>query len=283
MSVITVGADPELFLFSSKTKQFVSAHGKFPGTKTQPFNVKKGAVQVDGTALEFNIHPASTVEEFLSNVESVTSVLKLMVKRADPSLQLTVVPTAVYDRAYFDTLPEEAKLLGCEPDYNAYTEVANVPPETNESFRTGSGHIHVGWTEFQSPFDSPHYFDCLTVTKQLDAGLFIPSLLWDDDDKRRSLYGKIGAFRPKSYGVEYRPLSNRWVSDPDIGSWIFRTVKHSMKLLEQKEELFSNGYIEGHIKRIQKDVKPIREEVLKYYYALLHQWGFPELPEEYAA
>jgi hypothetical protein len=30
-------------------------------------------------------------------------------------------------------------------------------------------------------------------------------------------------------------------------------------------------------------VKPIREEVLKYYYALLHQWGFPELPEEYAA
>ena len=50
----TIGADPEVFVADSLTNTFVSAHDLVPGTKLEPFAVNKGAVQVDGMALEFN-------------------------------------------------------------------------------------------------------------------------------------------------------------------------------------------------------------------------------------
>ncbi len=49
----TIGADPEIFL-RRRGKAF-SAHGVIPGTKKEPHNVEKGAVQVDGMAVEFNV------------------------------------------------------------------------------------------------------------------------------------------------------------------------------------------------------------------------------------
>jgi hypothetical protein len=39
--------------------------------------------------------------------------------------------------------------------------------------------------------------------------------LWDSDKKRRELYGALGAYRPKSYGVEYRVLSNAWLESKE--------------------------------------------------------------------
>lgn len=51
-----VGADPELFV--SKAGVILSAFGLVGGTKKVPQKVERGAVQVDGMALEFNIDPA---------------------------------------------------------------------------------------------------------------------------------------------------------------------------------------------------------------------------------
>jgi hypothetical protein len=48
--------------------------------------------------------------------------------------------------------------------------------------------------------------------KQLDWYLGGWSLQKDPDPIRRRLYGKAGACRYKPYGVEYRVLSNFWVT-----------------------------------------------------------------------
>ena len=66
---ILVGCDPEVFV--KKNNQFVSAHGLIRGDKKNPFPVKDGAVQVDGMALEFNINPAHSENEFVFSVQSV--------------------------------------------------------------------------------------------------------------------------------------------------------------------------------------------------------------------
>lgn len=232
---ILVGCDPELFLRSKATGQIVSAHSHLPGTKLEPYKVPHGAIQVDGTAAEFNIDPATSPANFVGNIESVIRNLQ---KRL-PEFDLIYDPTVTYPEDYFSSLPDTAKELGCNPDFNAYTEEVNLPPEGNKTtMRTASGHIHVGWTEGVDIRDEFHFKDCVTVTRQLDYYLGLFSLMWDPDDKRRSLYGKAGAFRVKPYGSEYRTLSNVWLRSQSVQNWVYRATQTAIKHLFQGHNMY---------------------------------------------
>ena len=46
----------------------------------------------------------------------------------------------------------------------------------------------------------------------------------DSCTKRREMYGQAGAYRPKSYGLEYRVLSNFWLQSDDYIKWAYNTV-----------------------------------------------------------
>lgn len=275
-SPITIGADPELFVYNKRTKSYVSAHDLFPGTKYSPFPTAKGAIQVDGVSAEFNVNPAEEVEEFLSNISHTTSLMRKMI--SDPDLTLVAEPVAYFDSDYFMSLPDDAKALGCTPDYNAWTGKPNPSPSTNEPFRTGSGHIHIGFTEDVDPFGSAHFNDCCELVKQLDAVLYIPSHIWDMDTKRRSLYGKRGAFRPKGYGCEYRVLSNKWVADPAIGEWIFSATQEAHTLLTVGQRVYQNDMFQNMSKA--EHLGPT--DVFQYMH-VLEKYGFPSLPKEYYA
>lgn len=228
---ILIGADPEVFTKDS-TGRNVSAHDLIQGTKENPFRVAAGAIQVDGTALEFNIDPAASKDEFVSNIALVMSQLEENYKQTRPDLVIALEPTAFYDQEYFDSLPPEAKLLGCSPDYNAYTGRANKKPKSDLPKRTAGAHVHVGWGSFD--FTSDEHFDlCIRLVRQLDAVLFLSSMLWDTDQERRTMYGAIGSFRSKPFGVEYRPLSNRWLSKVSIQEFVYEaSVKATSDFLD---------------------------------------------------
>lgn len=219
---ILVGADPELFMKNPDTGAFVSAHDRVPGTKYEPFKVPFGAIQVDGTALEFNIDPAATVDEFVHNVTAVRKTLEGYV----PGFNVVAEPVANYDPDYFMwEVPGTAQELGCNPDYNGWTYDVNPRPDPDgQPYRTASGHLHIGWAEDQDCYDKTHFQLCSHVARQLDFYLGVPSLLWDPDPVRRSLYGKAGAFRPKPYGMEYRVLSNRWLSSEALMRWVYNSA-----------------------------------------------------------
>jgi len=219
---ILIGADPELFLWSNRSGGYISAHDKLPGTKQEPHKVACGAVQVDGTAAEFNIDPAATAQEFYVNCKTVIAELKSMV----PDYTLKTVPYVKYNKSYFDRIvPDYAKALGCDPDYNAWERTLNAPPDATGSLRTASGHVHIGWTDGADPFSEAHFATCVALTKQMDYYLGIMSLEWDPDPTRRSLYGQAGAFRPKPYGVEYRVLSNSWLNRMSLTKKVFTLAK----------------------------------------------------------
>lgn len=225
---ITLGCDPEVFVRDTSTGKFICGEGLIQGDKRNPFKVAKGAIQVDGTALEFNIDPAKTQAEFVGNVARVFGDLQVRVKKINPKYELVASPVADFDPAYFKKISVEAKRLGCEPDYNAYTGKANPAPQGDRPFRTGSGHIHVGWTEGQDPMEKYHFLVCREVASILDMYLLPQSLLWDSDDRRRDLYGNPGAFRPKSYGMEYRVLSNAWLRDPALIKWVYDQINKAL-------------------------------------------------------
>lgn len=204
------GCDPELFVVDGDG-EFVCADGLIPGTKDEPYKVEKGAVQVDGMAAEFNTDPATSFEEFDHNVSSVLRQLKGFLPRGH---KLVAVPSATFSQKVWDAAPEHAKMLGCSPDFNAWTGEANSPPNDpeNPTLRTASGHLHIGWTDGVESTDPVHVGHCQDLVKQLDFYLGGWSLQKDPDPVRRKLYGKAGACRYKPYGVEYRVLSNFWVT-----------------------------------------------------------------------
>jgi len=215
----TFGCDPELFIVDGEGN-VVSPHSFLPGTKEEPFAVPCGAVQVDGFAAEFNITPVSTFEEFDNNIVTVMRELKKFLPK-DHKFQIT--PTAIIPENVFYDAPESSKALGCSPDLNAWTGDVNPPPVaegTNQFLRTAAGHIHIGWVREGEPlFDmtnTQHVLNCQDLVKQLDWFLGGWSLSKDKDNIRRQLYGKAGAMRIKPYGVEYRVLSNFWLTSKDL-------------------------------------------------------------------
>jgi hypothetical protein len=236
---ILLGADPELFVQNIETGAFRSAHDLIPGSKDDPYIVRGGAVQVDGVAAEFNINPAHDEDEFELFISLVRNRIDEMVRESTNDTCRTVaIPTALFDQEYFDNLPEFPKMLGCTPDYNAYTGERNVPPQTDKPFRTGGGHIHIGWGSSFDPSDDDHLSSCCGLVRQLDAVLYPASHTWDSDMERRTLYGSRGSFRPKTYGVEYRPLSNAWLNSPDLIRRIYRDTYRATELYFEGVKLY---------------------------------------------
>ena len=230
MSNILLGADPEIFV--SKAGKLVSAHGLIQGSKRDPFKVARGAVQVDGMALEFNIDAAASEADWMNNLNGVLDILASMV----PDYKLECIPVADFGLEYIRSQPEEAKEMGCDPDYDAYTVDVNPRPNGELPFRSAAGHIHFGLPEAENdaPVNDVDYHAWLaTKVRELDFYLGLPSLFYDADTKRRELYGKAGAFRPKKYGMEYRTLSNQWLANDNLKSWAYRA---SMKAMEQMDK-----------------------------------------------
>lgn len=228
---IKLGCDPELFVTNLEGVP-KSAHGLVPGTKEEPYKVEKGAIQVDGMALEFNIDPADTEDEW---VENIAVVMRALREATDPKYKFLIKPSVRFNGNHLRAQPEEAKELGCQPDFNAYTMQENPRPNANTTLRTASGHIHIGFTEGADVKDEAHIIKCCTLAKHLDFYLGIRSLEWDKDTQRRELYGKAGAIRIKPYGLEYRVLSNAWLEKEELVRFVYRQT------LACIEDLKTNG------------------------------------------
>lgn len=230
---ILLGADPEVFVRRGG-KPF-SAHGLIPGTKANPHVVDFGAVQVDGHALEFNIAPAKSSEQFVHNLEAVFKRLTSMIPE---DCRIEITPSLEFDWDHLQSLPKEANELGCDPDFDAYTGNANPRPNQKTNLRTAAGHVHIGWTSGMELDDPAHLIKCRQLATQLDHFLGVPSVILDTDTKRRTMYGKAGAFRPKPYGMEYRVLSNFWLKSPELMKWVWDTTHLAI------QELISGNNLE---------------------------------------
>ncbi len=228
MTNITIGCDPEIFIRNTKTRNFVSGHNLVKGTKDNPEKWEKGAIQADGLAIEFNTIPARNANAFVTGVMDNLNFISGILKGFNESYAVAIKPTATFTKDYFDTLPDDAKELGCQPDFNAYTGMTNVKPKTDKPIRTGAGHVHIGFlgekNTVSDVLENQHFETCSALVRQLDVSLFLPSLLFDSDTERRKLYGFPGSFRPKAYGVEYRPLSNQWLRSPTLMTYVFNTT-----------------------------------------------------------
>jgi len=215
----TIGCDPELFVVNVNNK-FISSIGKFGGSKIAPAPIGHNCyVQEDNVAVEFNIPPASSKEQFLA---SINFSLEELHKRAEKMhLQLAIVPSARFDNDQLRS--PKAKVFGCDPDKNAWTLTQNHPPRcADKRLRSAGGHVHVGCKKFLA-------FD---IARAMDLFLGVPFIVVDDNLERRRLYGQAGAYREKEYGMEYRTLSNVWLKSDKLKEWVFDQTHAAIDFLE---------------------------------------------------
>lgn len=261
---IKIGADPEMFAFDRTSGAIISAHEWFPGTKTTPFIVHKGALQLDGVAMEFNIDPASTREEFVQNIITVMSQARAYMPENTDQFYSSI---AEFPEEYFKSLPFQVRQLGCSPDFNAWKGgMQNPSPFIKGPIRAAGGHIHIGFTEDQNPMGLQHVELCCDIIKQLDyyVGLWDSIHTLYDDQRRKELYGQAGAMRPKSYGVEYRTPSNYWLQDEFYMEEIFDLSMLAIKdFSEGKKAVDTFGDSVQSIINNNKD-----REVEELYYAV---------------
>lgn len=207
MQQIQIGADPEVFFV--KDGKIVPSIGLLPGTKEHPHRTEHGWVQVDNVLAEFNIPPASDVQEFLAGIRGTMADL-------EEFNQIVVQSSHEFQLDELRQFGSAAFEFGCDPDFNAWRGGAVNPrpnPRRVRGLRTAGGHIHIG---AQVAIDRP-----LDVIRGMDVLLGLPSVYFDEDTRRRTVYGKAGAFRNKKYGVEYRTLSNFWLLTDDLIRWAY--------------------------------------------------------------
>lgn len=228
MPQIMLGTDPEVFLKRKSTGQFVSAHGMFPGTKHEPSPLGNfGFLQVDGHALEFNTQPAANEDEFFMFVNETFNLVKQAVNDVDPDLEIALEPVAEFDKSYFEALPEESKVLGCDPDFSGLDgHQLDAPSISGDPIRTSSGHIHIGWTLGDDAFDEELFKNRLAIANRVTPHLLTVAKSWENDAsvRRRQFYGRDMAFRPKHYGIELRALDCLWLKTEQSIRQVYRTT-----------------------------------------------------------
>ena len=229
MRKITIGSDPEVFLRNPITGLHVSSIGLIGGSKSKPRTLERSgfALQEDNVAVEFNIPPAETLQAF---VESIEWSVKRIEKEVEP-LGLKVDISAAVNFPEDQLAHPSARLAGCDPDYNAWTRTINPRPHVSGgSLRTGAGHVHIGVGKPTPKFTRE------TLVKACDLFLGVPSVILDMDTMRKALYGKAGAFRPTSYGLEYRVLSNFWLREKQLIEWVYTQTHRAVQAANEWSE-----------------------------------------------
>lgn len=253
---VTLGADVELFLKDLNTNQIVSAEGYVKGQKYDPFHFDETnngfILSLDNVLAEFGIPPVRKEEDWMANIKKAVQYIDSSIP---PHLCTVAVPATTLDEMYLRS--EQAKRFGCEPDYNVWLRNVNPPPTApNKQLRSAGGHVHVGYRNPEceglpnAEDEAVLVREC--IIKAFDLFLGVPSILQEPDNDRKQLYGKAGAFRFKEYGVEYRTLSNYYLSDDKLLKWVYDNAMAAINFIN-----------EGRINEVEEVGDQIQEAINK--------------------
>jgi hypothetical protein len=174
-------------------------------------------VQEDNVMCEYNTPPTSDATRFARYVLGGREAVMMMLRsKYGKAYEADLAPSRLFGAALLET--PQAKMFGCSPDFDAYQlglPNRRVAPEeltdsAGNGWRFSGGHVHVGYKN-GAKFEIPDY-----VAAQFgDVFLGLTSVSVDQQGERRKHYGTAGRYRPTTYGIEYRTLSNTWTYSAD--------------------------------------------------------------------
>lgn len=211
----TFGLDPEFML--THHDGLKSAIGVLP--KKDHAVLKNGhGYYFDNVLAEIAVKPAKSKDEALGNIREALTGLSRIIKPA----KFVIRASANYPKKELNC--PDARIAGCNPEWDVYTLQCVFPPDEDVDlldgyyqfkgpFRSAGGHIHLGAESLHDPAE------VFNVVRMMDLFLGVPSIFLDTDETskdRRRIYGHAGSHRIPDYGLEYRALGNFWLSSPEL-------------------------------------------------------------------
>lgn len=260
MRKIYLGSDPELFTRDANGL-VSSVAGKLGADKYHKRHVTDDIrIQEDNVLVEFDINPHGTFAGFNDNMMRGIMACNDAAKSVGHEVDLTIC-SHVFSDAELRSFHKDAFVFGCEPDFNALTGSRNAKPASADvGLRTAGGHIHIGYNEDRD-VDSESQ---KVLGVMCDYFLGMPAILLDKDDRRKELYGKAGACRFKTYGIEYRVLSNFWTLDDKMRLWAWEQAHKAYEFTIGDAMMLASIVDPEEIQRvINNNDKPMAEHYIK--------------------
>jgi hypothetical protein len=228
--VDSIGSDPECFVLDKDNKvipSYLFLKSKEQNDKTMETkacvvgNTHRGSgtqsIFWDGFQAEFNVFAHSCLAWTVDSTFIGLKTLQLKARKFNPDAKLTIKTTLDIDQDILDNADPEHVAFGCMPSSNAYGMSGMKLDGRDVSFRSAGGHIHLGLPNGDVNRN-------IEYVKALDKilGVACVSLFAKyDDPRRRLMYGLAGEYRTPPHGIEYRTLSNAWLSHPLIMNIVF--------------------------------------------------------------
>ena len=218
--MFSFGLDPEFMLMQdSELKSAIS----FLPKKENAISKNGNDFYFDNVLAEIAIKPANSKDEAITNIQSALQNLAKLIGSA----KFVIKASGNYPKSELNC--SDAKIAGCNPEWNVYSLQQVFPPDEDVDlldgyyqfktpFRSAGGHIHLGSDDLEDPMQ------VFGVIRMMDLFIGIPSIFLDTDETskdRRRIYGHAGSHRVPEYGLEYRTLGNFWLSSPELVGLIY--------------------------------------------------------------
>ena len=231
IKVLMFGSDPEFLLRNKVTKELISSIGIIPGSKKEPKTVDElgdgYTIQIDNVLGEISVAPSETIEGLWNNIQKALNYVSDSILPND--IEIYHASSGTYTDEQLDN--EIAREFGCSPSVNAWAEQDNQPPEAGDiNFRGCGAHIHLS-------YENPDQATNCLIGRVFDLFCTLPSVILDEDTKRRHFYGQAGEIRHCKYGVELRTLGGFILSDKGIYTYMMENLLKAIEFINSGKEL----------------------------------------------
>ena len=231
---LRLGTDPEVFLSkeTGRIRKRIAIIGSEMVVPTEGMNCISsgstcGKVVRDGVQVE--LHPTATTcrQSMGYYIKNCLAHLNAEVAK-HKGLKIDFRQVVTLSRGDLMKLQPDSRELGCMPSLNIYGKEHIILDGEKYLTRSAAGHIHMGSQAFNGPAQFGDRLDPVRAVRIMDVLVGNQSVLMDRDPlaaERRKAYGRAGEYRLPPHGLEYRTLSNFWLRDYKLMSFVMGMTK----------------------------------------------------------
>jgi hypothetical protein len=276
---ISMGCDPEFFF--SKDGKIVGSEKLIPkegkvlfergslehDTHALTSDSVFGKIIIDGVQAELNPRPHACRATLGNEIAWCFRKIKNELLKDGNTIDFS--QAVEVSKEEMDSLSASSKRFGCSPSHNAYAEDGNSKITVNPLVyrtRAAGGHIHLGPNPADTLETQRKIKDALDnhkiIVPILDLIVGNTCVLVDRNPsniERRKVYGKAGEYRTPKYGLEYRTLSNFWLTSYPLFGMAFGLARLAVNIVANDTEDFSYSKALLEKVRMRDVVKAINE------------------------